>query len=150
MERSDEIKKAIFVLLIAVLIAVLVTASASATKPEYYEGFVPLASVDFIGENMVYDVCDPILVGHVVQPANPPGKAVHGHFVAGDSPYCPHVNQYDGTCEFTLIPVETVGDPNSKPGRGVVKQCSGELAGLHGILRVNEWYKYQAWYHFDP
>jgi hypothetical protein len=143
-------KKSFTVGFITLILVLTITGTVFATKPEYVIGFVDFASVGSDGIDFWYDVCDPVLVGHVVQPANPPGKAVHGHFVSGNSIYCPYTTELEGTCEFTLIPVETIGDPNSKPGRGVVKQCTGDLAGLHGILRVNEWYQYQAWYHFDP
>jgi hypothetical protein len=148
-KRRDEMKKATIVLLIAILLAVLLTASATASKFEYYDGYVPIWTVDVINGNMIYDVCDPILVGHVTQPANPPGNATHGHFVASPNTACGVANPYDGTCEFTIIPVETYGDPESKPGRAIIKQCTGELEGLHGVIVIDELYEYIAKYHFD-
>jgi hypothetical protein len=143
-------KKAVLIVLIAILLAVMVTATASATKPDYVFGTVDFGSYGSDGVTTWYDVCDPYLVGHVVQPAAPPGKAVKGYFEAGPSTFCDWENPYQGTCEFTLIPVENPFDPDTKLGHGVVKNCTGELAGLHGVLTIGFMFNYEARYHFDP
>ncbi len=144
-------KKLIYSLTIALVLVFMLVMTASATKPEYVDGYVPLSSVGSDGIDFWYDVCDPYLVGHVVQPAETPGTAVHGTFTAGNIPgTCPHSTELSGTCEMTLIPVETFGDPNSKPGRATIGRCTGDLKGYHGRLIIDEWYGYQAWYHIDP
>jgi hypothetical protein len=145
-------KKSVFVLTIVLVLAFMFVMPASATQPEYVTGYVPLSSVGSDGIDFWYDVCDPYLVGHVVQPAVPPGLAVHGTFTAGNitDPACSYTTELSGTCEITLIPVEIFGDPDSKPGRGVMENCTGDLEGYHARFLIDEWYGYEAWYHVDP
>ena len=126
--------------------------TASASKPEYVEGYVPLSSLGSDGVDFWYDVCDPYLVGHVVQPAETPGLAVHGTFTAGNipDPDCPYTTELSGTCEIMLIPVEIFGDPDSKPGRGVMRKCTGDISGYHAVYVIDPWYVYVAKYHVNP
>lgn len=143
-------KKTLAAAVIVVLLALSTAVTVFATKPDLVQGWVDFRSLGSDGVDFWYDVCDPVLVGRVVQPALPKGTAVHGYFTMGDSQFCPYTTELSGTCQITLIPVESVGDPESKPGRGVIGQCTGDLAGLHGRYLINEIYQYQAWYHFDP
>ena len=149
-------KKSVFVLILVLVLAFMFFTTASATQPEMVNGVVPLSSVGSDGVDFWYDICDPYLVGHVVQPAEPPGLAVHGIFTAGDIPdlwdecEVSTQTQLSGTCEITLIPVEIFGDPDSKPGRGVLGNCTGDLEGYHAVYVIDEWYGYVAKYHIDP
>jgi hypothetical protein len=145
-------KKFAISLSLALVFVLVLTMAASATQPDYVEGYVPLNSLgqDESTNEFWYDVCDPYLVGHVVQPLVTDGLAIHGTFTAGNSPFCEIETELSGTCEVLLIPVEIFGDPESKPGRGIVGNCTGDLAGTHGRFLIDEWYGYQAWYHIDP
>ena len=143
-------RKTITIAGIVLLLSLMFTMTVFATKPDYVLGWVDFGSVGSDGVDFWYDICDPVLVGQVVQPAVPSGKAAHGVFTSGNSPFCPYTTELEGTCQVTLISVETVGDPNSKPGRGVITRCTGDLEGLHGRVVVDEWYQYQAWYHQEP
>lgn len=143
-------KKSVIILAIVLVLTFMLTLTASATKPEHVTGFVPLGSIIDGPEYFEYDVCDPWGVGHVVQPAEPPGLAIHGTFTSGNVPDCPYTTELSGTCKITLIPVEEFGNPESKKGRAVLGRCTGDLKGLHGTLVIHEWYNYDAWYHFDP
>jgi hypothetical protein len=149
-------KKSVIVLIFVLVMTALLVMTASATKPVTVNGVVPLSSVGSDDVDFWYDICDPFLVGRVVQPAEPPGKAVHGTFTAGDIPdiweECEHSTQTElsGTCEIKLIPVENFGDPESKPGRGVMGRCTGDLKGYHATYVIDELYGYVAKYHIDP
>ena len=143
-------KKILFILAIVLVLTLMITLSASATKPDYVEGYVPFDSWFIEDGYEKYDVCDEHLVGQVVQPAAPPGFAIHGIFTSGDSDHCEIENSYVGTCNITLVPVEMPGNPESKPGRGVISQCSGDLKGLHGRYVINFDFTYDAWYHWEP
>ena len=132
---------------IVLLLSLMFTMTVFATQPDQVDGWVDFRTLGGDGVDFWYDICDPVLVGQVVQPAVTSGKATHGVFTSGNSLYCPYTTELEGTCETTLIPVETVGDPNSKPGRGVINRCTGDLEGLHGRVVVDESYQYQAWYH---
>lgn len=142
-------KKSVFILAIVLVLTFMFVMTASATRPEHVEGIVPFASW-FVEEYEEYDVCDEILVGHVVQPAAPPGFAIHGTFTMGNSDYCGFTTDLEGTCELTLIPVEEPGNPESKEGRGVVGRCTDDLQGLHGRYVIHYDFSYDAWYHMDP
>ena len=143
-------KKILFVLAIVLVLTFIVTLSASATKPEHIEGYVPFSSWFIEDGYEKYDVCDDYLVGQVVQPADSPGFAVHGIFTSGNSDFCETETDWVGTCKLTLVPVEQPGNPESKQGRGVANQCTGDLKGLHGRFVVNFDFTYDAWYHWDP
>ena len=143
-------KKTVFILAIVLVLTLMVTLTASATKPEHVTGYVPLSSYNPGPEFEEYDVCDPYMVGHVVQPAASPGFAVHGTFTSGNVPDCPYTTELSGTCEITLIPVEEFGNPESKKGRGVLGRCTGDLQGLHGRFVIHYLFTYDAWYHWDP
>jgi len=145
-------KKSVIILTIVLVLTFMVTLTAFATKPEKVEGYVPFSSWDPGPPVEVYDVCDPVMVGHVVQPSAPPGFAVHGIFTAGNipDPDCQHTTTLTGTCELTLIPVEEPGNEESKKGRGVVGRCTEDLKGLHGRYLINFDFSYDAWYHWDP
>jgi hypothetical protein len=147
-------KKSVNVLLIVLVMMTLFVMTASATKPKTVDGYVPLYSVGGDDELFWYDVCDPYLVGHVVQPAAPPGLAVQGVFTAGqiNDPSCAYSKGFDlsGTCQITLIPVENFMDPDSKPGRAVMERCTGDLEGYKAVMVIDEWYRYVARYHIDP
>ena len=145
-------KKRYFVLCGLLLALILFVGSVQATQPEHYTGYVPLLS--YIpgppGGVTVYDVCDPVLQGQVVQPAETPGKAVHGVFTMGDSPYCDGTPTLEGTCQMTLLPVEEPFNPASKEGRAVINRCTGDLSGLHMTGVIHYDFTYDAWYHFKP
>jgi hypothetical protein len=148
-------KKTVFILAIVLVLAFMFTLSASATIPEQIKGLVPLWSVTETDETFEYDMCDEWLVGHIVQPLVVPGFAVHGTFTAGDIPDPGGECQFtttnlEGTCEFTLIPVEDFTNPESKRGRAVINRCTGDLKGIHGRYVIDEWYNYDAWYHLEP
>ena len=152
-------KKAGLILTIVLVLTFMVTLTASATKPEKVEGYVPLWTYNPGLEFEEYDVCDPIMVGHVVQPAVVPGFAIHGTFTSGNNipdppdpskPPCEFTTELEGTCELTLIPVEDFGNSESKKGRAVVGRCTGDLQGLHGRFLINFDFTYNAWYHWDP
>jgi len=139
--------------MITILVISLLTAAVVyATQPEPVSGYVSFFS--YVpgppGGITTYDACDDVLQGTIAQPAVPPGKAIHGSFTSGDSQYCEGEPAYDGTCEFTLLAVEEPGNPDSKEGFAVVKQCTGELQGLHGTLVIHFDFTYDAMYHFDP
>jgi hypothetical protein len=145
-------KKSVLILAIVLVLTFMVTLTASATKPEHVTGFVPLSSYAPGDVYEEYDICDPYLVGHVVQPAVVPGLAIHGTFTFGDIPdledECDYTPQYTGTCEIMLIPVEEFGNPESKKGRGVLGRCTD--VNLHGRFLINFDFTYNAWYHMDP
>lgn len=148
-------KKIILILAIVFVLTLMVTLTASATKPEHVTGLVPLSSYIPGPEFAEYDICDPWLVGHVVQPAVVPGFAIHGTFTAGDIPdilgECEYTTtELEGTCEITLLPVEEFGNPDSKEGRGVFNRCTGDLQGLHGTIVIHYLFTYDGWYHWDP
>ncbi len=148
-------KKTVLIFRIVLVLVFMFTLTASATKPEHVTGYVPLSSVEDGEEYFEYDVCDPWLVGHVVQPAVVPGLAIHGTFTAGDIPdiwgECEYTTtELEGTCEITLIPVEEFGNPESKKGRAVMGRCTGDLKGYQGRFVIHELYDYDAWYHIDP
>ena len=143
-------KKYGFISMVVLMLVLAFTLPAFATQPEKVEGYVPLESYVPGEVYSEYDVCDPVLVGHVVQPRTEPGLVIHGTFTAGNSTHCPYTTDLSGTCDITLIPVEIFGDPDSKPGRGIAGNCTGDLYGLHGRYLIDEWFGYVAWYHFDP
>ena len=143
-------KKSVSILVIVFMMALLFTMTVYATQPEYVTGYVPLLSVIDGPEYFEYDVCDPYLEGHVVQPAAPPGFAIHGTFTSGDSDYCEGITELEGTCEITLIPVEDFMDPETKKGRAVLGRCTGDLQGYHARFVIHQFYEYDAWYHIDP
>ena len=133
------------------LALILVVGTVQATQPEHVTGHVPFSS--FIqgppGGITVYDACDPILQGQVVQPEGTPGKAIHGVFTMGDSIYCEGAPELEGTCQMTLLPVEEPGNPDSKEGRAVMNRCTGDLRGLHMTAVIHYDFTYDAWYHFE-
>ena len=152
-------KRSILILTVVLLLSFLFVVTVSATQPEQVEGFVPLYTYvpGEPGGTSVYGVCDPYLVGMVAQPADSPGKAVHGTFTSGNLPdppdgwdACPYTTEDSGTCQLTLIPVEDFGNPDSKLGRGRVGQCTGDLRGLHATYKIHYDFSYDAWYHMDP
>lgn len=145
-------KKTVLILAIVLVLTFMVTLTAAATQPEHVTGYVPLSSYMPGPEFEEYDICDPYLVGHVVQPAGAPGFAIHGIFTAGNipDPDCPYTTELSGTCEITLIPVEDFGNPESKKGRGVAGRCTDDLKGLHMRAVINFDFTYNAWYHWDP
>ena len=145
-------RRLFFVMITILVISLLTAAVVYATQPEPVSGYVPFASY-FPGPPggvSVYDACDEILQGSIVQPAESPGKAIHGTFTSGDSQWCDGEPAYEGTCEFTLLPVEEAGNPDSEEGFAVVNRCTGELRGLHGTLIIHFDFTYDAMYHFDP
>jgi hypothetical protein len=151
-------KKSVLVFSIILVLTLVFVLSAAATAPATVEGYVPLSSVGSDGIDFWYDVCDPYLVGHFVQPAEPPGLAALGTFTSGNPDYgddppndaCPYTTELSGTCEGVLIPVEIFGDPDSKPGRAFLGRCTGDLEGYHAVYVIDEWYGYVAKYHIDP
>lgn len=148
-------KKTILILALVLVLALMVTMTAAATKPEPVKGLVPLSSVDDTQGVFEYDMCDEWLVGHIVQPLEVPGLAIHGTFTAGDIPdlwgECEYTEtDLEGTCEITLIPVEEFGNPESKRGRAVINRCTGDLKGIHGRSVIDEMYGYDSWYHMEP
>jgi hypothetical protein len=143
-------KKPVLILTIVLVLTFMTALTASATKPVHVQGFVPLGSYNPGPEYEEYDVCDPYLTGHVVQPAASPGFAIHGTFTSGSVSDCPYATELSGTCKITLIPVEEFGNPDSKRGRGILGRCTGDLKGFHARYLINEWFEYDAWYHIDP
>lgn len=145
-------KKSILILAIVLVLTFMFAMAASATQPEHVTGYVPLSSYIPGPEYEEYDVCDPYVVGHVVQPAAAPGFAIHGTFTAGNipDPNCPYTTELSGTCEITLIPVEEFGNPESKEGRGAGGRCTGDFQGLHSRFVIHYDFTYDAWYHWDP
>lgn len=145
-------KRTIWSLSLLLLLVFILAPAVLASKPEPVAGFVPFASY-FPGPPggvTVYDVCDAVLQGQIEQPAETPGKAVHGTFTMGDSPFCDGVPEIEGTCEFTLLPVEEPGNPDSKEGFAVLNRCTGDLQGLHGTFQVHFDFTYDAMYHVEP
>jgi hypothetical protein len=144
-------KKNTVIILIVVALALIAAVIVFTTRGKSVEGYVDFASMGGDGTNIWYDVCDPVLVGQVVQPAESASEEVHGVFTAGNSDFCPeYTTKLVGTCQVTLIPVESPGDPASKPGQGAVDQCTGDLAGLRGKMVINYDFRYQAHYNNLP
>ena len=146
-------KKSVLILAIILVLTFMLTMTASAKKPEPVEGYVPLWSWS-VGEYEEYDICDETLVGHVVQPKAPPGKAIHGTFTSGNNPNplgdpCKFTTTDEGTCELMLIAVEEPMVPESEEGFGIVGRCTDDLEGLHGRMVVHFDFTYDAWYHWD-
>jgi hypothetical protein len=147
-----KIKKYAQILVAILFLALLLTVSASAKRPEQVSGFVPLSSYAPGPEFEEYDLCDPYITGHAIQPAVSPGKAIHGTVTLGPipDPACPYETEYSGTCSFLLIPVEEFGNPESKEGKAIVLKCTGTASGLHGTFNIHFDFTYDAWYHDHP
>ena len=143
-------KKSIRILALALLLLLAITATATATQPDMVQGRVPLTSLEFTDTTLEYDACDPVMVGHAVQPLSDPGFRVQGTLTFGNVPNCGYTTTLEGTCDYVLIPVESFGDPDSKLGRMVLTNCTGDAAGLHGRAQINFDYTYTLWYHWEP
>ena len=130
-------------ILVAILLALLVTMTASATQPTEIRGFFyfvdPFGPNDYcISTGESWGVPDGFLVGCVDQPEKP-GLGAHGTFYLT-------VGELSGTCEYNLRTYEIDGI-----ARFTANRCTGELAGFH--MRGVGWAANGLWegsYHFDP
>ncbi len=149
-------RKTLTILILAVALALLFTMTAYAVRRVHVEGFVPLESLVEGPVFLEYDVCDPFLVGHAVQYDAPSGKSSLGTIYVNPAleTACPEPSVYlpdaVGTCDFALRGVEEFGNPDSKEGKAVLLDCTGDLVGLQAQYVIHYDFTYDGWYYVNP